>query len=247
MMRFLSLLLLLVPLFAFAEITTPPTIRQCDALYVAREKPETLQQSINCYQQILNADPKNFEVAWKLAKSFWYQGNHAPKNKAAYFQKGIDAAKQATDIDPGNCEGHFWLGLNYAMYGENSSFFRALGIVDDVKDQMKEAMAIREDCECAGPQRVLGKLYDRLPWFKGGSRSKSIEYLKKSVQICPADTQSRLFLAEIYLDQGKKDLALEQLYRVMNQQPDPAWIPETKENKIKAAEMLNKLKKDNAQ
>jgi tetratricopeptide (TPR) repeat protein len=104
-------------------------------------------------------------------------------------------------------------------------------------------MEIKIDCECGGPQRVLGKLYERLPWFKGGSKSKSIEYLKQSIQICPSDTQSRLFLAETYLDQDRKDLAIEQLNLVLKQEPHPAWIPETKENKIKAGEMLNRLKK----
>jgi tetratricopeptide (TPR) repeat protein len=234
-MRFLFVFLLL-PTIVYSQ-----SMSDCEAHYTNREDKVELQKSIDCYQDLLNHDPQNFEAAWKLAKGYWYQGNHAPSDKAPYFEKGIDAGKKAAALDPKSCEGHFWLGVNYAMYGENSGIFKALGIVDDVKDEMHTAMDLQADCECGGPQRVLGKLYERLPWFKGGSKTKSIEYLKKSLEICPVDTQSRLFLAETYLDQDKKDLAIEQLNLVLKQKANSAWIPETKENKIKASEMLKKI------
>jgi tetratricopeptide (TPR) repeat protein len=238
------------PLFAalivlsLISIAYSETVGDCNAHYASREKQGEIDKAIDCYEQVLSADTHNFEAAWKLSKSYWHKGNYGiPSEKAAWFQKGIDAGKEAVSIKPKDCEGHFWLGVNYALLGENSGIFKALGIVDDVKNEMRTAMEIKIDCECGGPQRVLGKLYERLPWFKGGSKSKSIEYLKQSIQICPSDTQSRLFLAETYLDQDRKDLAIEQLNLVLKQEPHPAWIPETKENKIKAGEMLNRLKK----
>jgi tetratricopeptide (TPR) repeat protein len=235
-------LLVLLPVLVFAQ-DAASLLKEADDHYARREEQGEIQKAIESYNKALETDSQNYVAAWKLSKSYWYLGNHTDKNKDTVFEQGIEAGKKAVAIDANSCEGHFWLGVNYALFGENSGMFKALGIVDDVKREMKRSMEINENCECGGAQRVLGKLYEKLPWFKGGSKSKSVEYLQKSLQLCPNDTQSRIFLAETYLDQGKKDQAVQQLNLVLNQQPDPSWIPETKENKIKAENMLGRLRK----
>jgi tetratricopeptide (TPR) repeat protein len=219
-------------------------LAEADQYYQQRETAGEVDKAIATLQKILSIDPNHYEAASKLAKAYWYQANHAPKNeKRNLFQNGVDAAKKAVAIAPDRCEGHFWLGINYALYAENSNPFQALGLVGKVKQEMERAMAIENDCVCGGPQRVLGKFYAKIPWFKGGSKSKSIEYLKKSIEICPEDTQSRIFLAQTYLDQGKKDLAREQVELVLQMEGLPDWTPETKENKIEAEQILARLNK----
>jgi hypothetical protein len=59
----------------------------------------------------------------------------------------------------------------------------------------------------------------------------------------PQDTQSRIFLAEIYLDQDRNSLAIQQLQLVLKQEPDPDWLPETIENKKIASTMLEHIQK----
>jgi tetratricopeptide (TPR) repeat protein len=217
-------------------------IQQADAHYVLREQPSELTKAIESYQQALEAEPQNYEASWKLAKAYWYQGNYsAPKEKQPFFEKGIEAGKKAVENGPDFCEGHFWLGINLALYAESSGVFKALGLVDDVKKEVQRAMEIDENCECGGPQRVLGKLYAKLPFFKGGSKTKAADFLNKSLELCPKDTQSRIFLAEIYTDQGKTGPATQLLLQVLKQEPDPDWIPETKQNKIVAEKMLRDL------
>jgi tetratricopeptide (TPR) repeat protein len=217
-------------------------IQEADTYYVSREEPAELQKAIETYQQALDFDPQNFEASWKLAKAYWYQGNFSDsKDKRPFFEKGIAAGRQAIENAPDKCEGHFWLGINLALYAESSGVFQALGLVDDVKKEIREAMKIDENCECGGPHRVLGKLYAKLPFFKGGSKTKAAEFLNKSLELCPKDTQSRIFLAEIYTDQGKKPEAKKLLMQVLSQQPDPDWIPESKQNKIVAEKMLQDL------
>src|SRR5262249_20387598 len=161
--------------------------------YEARDQEGEAQKAIEGYEKILQENPNEYQVLWRLSKAYWYVGNHsAPGEKAPFFEKGMDAAKKAITVNPNDCEGHFWLGVNTALYAENSGMFKALGLIDDVKREMKRTMEIKEDCDCGGPQRVLGKLYARAPFFKGGSKSKSITYLQKSLEICPNDTQSRI-------------------------------------------------------
>ena len=214
-----------------------------EAHYHLREQESELLKAIETYQQVLDIDPTKYEAAWRLAKAYWYRGNFSSGDKLPFFEKGIEAGRNAVQIAPDRCEGHFWLGINLAVSAESGGVFRALGMVDDVKAEIQKAMEITENCECGGPQRVLGKLHARLPFFKGGSKTKAIEFLKKSLQLCPQDTQSRIFLAEIYIDEGKNGYARQFLRQVLDQEPDPEWIPETKQNKIVAEKMLRDLQK----
>ena len=217
-------------------------IHQADVHYVLREDSGQLAKAIETYQQAIELDPENYEASWKLAKAYWYQGNYSgAKDKKPYFQNGIDEGKRAVQNGPDRCEGHFWLGINLALYAESSGVFKALSLVDEVKKELQRAMEIDENCECGGPQRVLGKLYAQLPFFKGGNKTKAAGLLTRSLQLCPRDTQSRIFLAEIYTDQGKEALAKKLLLQVLNQEPDPDWIPESKQNKIVAEKMLHDL------
>jgi tetratricopeptide (TPR) repeat protein len=241
MKRTITLLLLLLSDFLVADDATT-MLANADQQYERREETGYAQKAIEEYSKALALDPNLYDAAWKLAKAYWYFGNHSQKDeKAALYQKGIDAAKKAIAIAPNKCEGHFWLGVNYGLFAESQGMFKALGLINPIKDEMNKAMDINEDCECGGPQRVLGRLYAKAPWFKGGSKSKAIEFLKKSMELCPNDTQTRLFLVEIYLDQGKKALAVEQLKAIIAIQPDPGWIPENKENKMLAEKMLAQL------
>ena len=243
-MRLLAAGVLLVATTVTAQESTTLLV-EADQCYRRREDVSQVKRAIDLYQQVLNEDPNAFEAAWRLSRAYWYEGNHAPKKERAdIFRKGVEVAGKAVGVSPGRCEGHFWLGLNYAMLAENSGMFKALGLVNDVKQEMKSAIAIDDKCVCGGPQRVLGRLYAKIPWFKGGSKSKSVEYLKKSIEYCPEDTQSRIFLAQTYLDQGRKHEAIEQLRLVLQMEGLPDWIPETKENKIEAEKMLSKLEKE---
>jgi tetratricopeptide (TPR) repeat protein len=243
MKYFLWLLFLLLPAISTAEEAST-ILADADAQYAKREEPGYVQKAIEEYNRALSMDPALYEAAWKLSKAEWYLGNHSPKEeKENVFQSGIDAAKKAIAIAPDKCEGHFWLGVNYGFYGEAHGMFKALGLINPIKEEMNKTMAINENCECGGPQRVLGRLYAKAPFFKGGSKSKAIEWLNKSMELCPNDTQTRMFLAEIYMDQNKKNLAIEQLKAILNVVPDPGWIPENKENKMLAEKMLAQLEK----
>jgi tetratricopeptide (TPR) repeat protein len=218
-------------------------IRQADAHYDLREDQNELDSAIEAYSRALEMEPHNYEAAWKLAKAYWYQGNFSSAKKKPFFEMGMQAGRRAIENNTEECEGHFWLGINTALFADNSNMFQALGLVDDVKEHVQRAQEINENCECGGPQRVLGKLYARLPFFKGGNKSKAADLLKKSLELCPQDTQSKIFLAEIYTDQGKKLEAKQLLRQVLSQEPDPAWIPETNQNKIVAEQMLRELQR----
>ena len=232
-------MVILVAGFVHAE----DLLTEAESHYQNRENSAELQNAIDKLQQALQTDPQNYEAAWRLSKAYWFQGNFSSGEKKTSFEKGIQAGEKAIDINNDQCEGHFWLGINYALLAENSRALSALGLVDNVKREINQAMQLNDNCECGGPSRVLGKLYSRLPWFKGGSKKKAISYLKQSLDLCPQDTQSRIFLAEIYESEGDKEQAIDLLRQVETIEPPAEWIPETKANKISAEKMIRDLQK----
>jgi tetratricopeptide (TPR) repeat protein len=238
----LGVLILLISSCVFADDAST-LLSKAEDHYQRREDQAELQTAIDDFQQVLQNDAENYQAAWRLSKAYWFQGNFSSGEKKPSFEKGIEAGKKAVQINPNQCEGHFWLGINYALLAESSGAFTALGLVDDIKREVNQAMDLDENCECGGPGRVLGKLYSKLPWFKGGSKKKAIALLKKSLDLCPQDTQSRIFLAEIYESEGQKMQALDLLRQVETIEPQPGWIPETKANKISAEKMIRDLQK----
>jgi tetratricopeptide (TPR) repeat protein len=231
---------MLLAAVAYAE-DSATLLNEALAHYQNREDTAELQKAIDTLKLALQADPHNYEAAWRLSKAYWFQGNFSSGEKKPSFENGIKAGEKAIDLNYNNCEGHFWLGTNYALLAEASGGFTALGLIDNVKREINQAMSINEKCECGGPSRVLGKLYSKLPWFKGGSKKKAISYLTQSLDLCPHDTQSRIFLAEIYEAQGQKKDAMKLLREVEAVEPPAEWIPESKANKIAAEKMLRDL------
>ena len=67
-----------------------------DALYRDREQIAKARQAADTWESQLEADPRNFEAAWKLARAYYWLGTHGPQDhRRADLERGITAAEQA--------------------------------------------------------------------------------------------------------------------------------------------------------
>jgi hypothetical protein len=114
-------------------------------------------------------------------------------------------------------------------------------LVPDIKAEMKTCQDLDPSVEGYGPDRVLGRMFYKLPGFKGGDNKKSIECLLKSMQGAPTNALTRLYLAETYKSEGEKAKDVEQLKFIVQMEPDPRWAPEHAWIKPKAQALLKKL------
>ncbi|MCI0446989.1 hypothetical protein L0152_27770 [bacterium] len=90
-----------MPVFANEDL-----VSKANEYYQLRENKEDLQKSIEYYYEALKNDPKNFEAAWRLAKARWYEGNFSgASDRKSIFTKGVEAGKQAVEINPNGCLG----------------------------------------------------------------------------------------------------------------------------------------------
>ncbi len=216
------------------------------AAYEQRADPAGAKAAVELFREAAKADPASVDARWEGARAAYFYGNYteaaAPDSaKMAIFDGGITLAREAIALAPKNVEGHFWLGVLDGVYGEAKGIFKSLALVPEIKQEMKTCLDLDPAVEGYGPDRVLGRLYFKLPWFKGGSTKKSIEFLEKSLAGAPTNALTKLYLAESYKSEGMKPKAVAQLKEIVAMTPDPRWAPEHPQIKAQAEKLLAKL------
>jgi len=223
----------------------PDALAQARAAYEARAAAAQAKASVELYGKALKADPKSYEAAWEGSRACYFYGHFVipeatDKELLSLFQEGIDRARAAIVLNPKGAEGHFWLGVLDGVYGETKGIFKSLSMVPEIKQEMATCLQIDPAVEGYGPDRVLGRLYYKLPGFKGGDNKKSIEYLERSLKGAPTNALTQLYLAETYKSEGMKDKAMEMVKAIIAMTPDPRWVPEQPSIKAQAQKYLDK-------
>lgn len=219
-------------------------IVQADQLYDQMKDMETAQAALDlCREAVLGTEDK-YEAYWRLSRILYYIGAHteSKKEKKIIFSQGIYYAKKAVESEPEKPDGYYWLGVNYGVYGEARGVLKSLFLVDDIKEAMNKVIELDRSYEEGGPDRVMGRVYFKLPGFAGGSKDKSLEHLLKSKEYGPNDALTRIYLAETYLDFKEIEKAREELECVLNMEPDSRWITGVDEFKEEARKLLQDKK-----
>jgi tetratricopeptide (TPR) repeat protein len=242
------LLLLGSPLAAQQPVPSAnlATLEAARAAYAERGVPARATAAVELFTAAAREDPASYEARWEGARAAYFLGEYtrtgAPdKERIAVFEAGIALAKEAVALRPKAVEGHFWLGVLDGVWGEARGIFKSLAMVPLIKQEMAICLEADPAYEAWGADRVLGRLYFRLPFFKGGDNAKAIAHLEKSLQGEPANALTRLYLAEVYKAEGMKPKAIEQLRAVLAMTPDPRWIAEHPLIKARAEKLLAKL------
>lgn len=159
-------------------------------------------------------------------------------------QEAIDLlADDADDLDDEALEtlskSYFFYGANLGKYGEAKGIIASLSRVPELKRNMQAIYDLdMEHVEQYGANRVLGRLYYKLPGFAGGDKGKSEELLREAVKetLAPGTNVSvhglnNLYLAETLEKNKKKGEACSLLKEFSQQNGEtllPTRIPETK-------------------
>ncbi|MCA1987578.1 MAG: TRAP transporter TatT component family protein [Desulfarculus sp.] len=238
-------LLPLVLVLLLSACPAPPVsaaddlLAQANAAYAQRGDLAQAQRAADLYAQALAANPKSEEAAYRLAMAWFWLGTNAPEGKDLEpFEKSVNAAKKAVEINPDSLPGHYWLGVAYGVYGKAKGIMKSLSLVDPIKEEMNWVLARDPNYEKGGPQRVLGRLYFKLPGLFGGDTEKAIANLKQAVQLGPDRWINHLYLAEVYLKEGEKAQAATLLKKIIAGPPEPGFEPEYKLWKAEAEKLL---------
>ena len=243
-----TLILAFGVVFSFSFLSFPQTtdewVVQADQLYSEMKDMATAKEAEALYLKSIGMTGSNYEALWRMSRILYYIGEHTEKKKEkkGIFDRGVYYAEKAIELEPEKPDGHYWLGVNHGKVGETRGVLKSLSLVKPIKNAMNKVIELERSYEDGGPDRVLGRVYYKLPGFAGGNKKKSLEHLLKSKEYGPNDAVTRVYLAETYLALKEKEKAREELEHVLNMESDVRWIYAIDENKEVAQELLNSKK-----
>jgi len=219
------------------------------AAWERRASPESAAEAWERYRAAARAAPDDYEAHWGAARAAWFLGEVATADdrkgrsidREALYAEAMVLAERAVALAPDRAEGHLWNAVVTGVYGEARGILKSLGLAPRVREQAEAALAIDPAVEGHAPGRVLGRLYFRLPWFKGGDDRRAIEHLERSAAGTPGHPLTRLYLAEVYRAAGRRADAVAQLRLVVDAEPDPRWAAEHARVALDARALLRKL------
>ncbi len=213
-----------------------------DELYRHRDNIADAKQAADMWAAHAATD---YPSAWKLARACYWIGTTGPDgDRRAALLRGIGAAKTATTLAPNRADGHFWLAADMGAMAEQGGVMQGLKYRGDIKSELEHVIAIQPDWQDGSAESALGRWYFEVPsWGFGGSHSKAKDLLRGVIARHPDNQTALSFLADVLLDEGKKDEAVALLQRVIAAPVDPDWIPEHDDYVAKAAARLRNLTK----
>ena len=224
--------------FAYAQAS----VEDPDALYAQRKDLANARQAASLWQARLQADPGDFDSAWKLARArYWLGGHAADEERRAFLEDGIAAARTAIALHPDRPEGHFWAAANMGALAESFGLRQGIKYRGDIKKELLTVLRLDPGFQQGSADRALGRWYFKVPGLFGGSNRKSEEHLRRSLTYNPSSSASLFFLAETLIELDRQDEARTMLERLIAAPIDPQWAPEDREFKQKASVLIKTL------
>ncbi|MBN1595454.1 tetratricopeptide repeat protein, partial [candidate division FCPU426 bacterium] len=222
--------------------TAAQLLAQAQDLYDQRETPGNVAQAMTCYNQVLSQNPDDFEAIWRLARCYWWEGDHAPQDKKiSNYATGVQLAQRAQKIAPGKTEGYYWFGVCEGRAAEIRGVLNSLFAIEPIRQAMEKILEI--DPGHGRAHHVLGVLYRKAPgWpLSCGNLNKSLEYARLAVEYAPEEVICRVGLAQTLIAKGLKDEAKSLLQEALLLPGAADQQPETKSDKETARTLLESL------
>ena len=125
---------------------------------------------------------------------------------------GLFHGQEATRLAPNSGEAHYWLG---AVLLHTAEAERSMGRTKDAMTHLARAEALSPAVDSGGPARLQGRVLAEMPALVGGSKEKAEEAYQRSLKAAPGSLQTRLWMAELHIATGKRDLAKKELEGVV--------------------------------
>ena len=225
-----------------AALDFPQAAPDPDALYRQREDMVVARQAADLWAARASAG-QDFEAAWKLARACYWIGTHDTESlRRAALERGVAAGEQAAKLKPDAPEGHFWMAANMGALAESYGLRQGIKYRGRIRDELQRVLAIDQGWQQGSADRALGWWYHMVPGLFGGSEKKAEEHLRRALTYNPQSTATLYFLAEVLLEDGRKDDARAMFQQVLDVPAHPEWGPEDRDFKQKAAAKLKALK-----
>ena len=210
-------------------------------------------------QKILEVDGSNFEALIKIARAYVDIGDMIPESGANWKARKLkeyvtaeDYARRAIKVNPNSTWGHFWVAAALGNSAMVSPDARQLELAGEIRAALEKAIALdpknglayhaygvwhRKVSEIGVASRALAPvLYGQS--VPTGSLERSVEFLKRAVELNPTVIVSRLELARSHVAKEEWEPARVLLRSI----PDlPIRFSDDSKHKKQAAQLLAEI------
>jgi hypothetical protein len=217
-------------------------LSRADELYGLRARAGAVKDSVSLLAGAAEGSNR-FEIQWRLARALFFLGQEADtaSTKRQLHAAAIGAGERAVDLSPDRVEGHFWLGVNLALFAESAGGARAIKALLRARGQLRKASELSESYHGAGPLRVLGRIAHKAPRLLGGSAKQSRNFFDRALQIAPRNSVTLIYAAEQAIDSSDRERAAVLLERIIASDLDADWEYENQRDRALAHEILRSL------
>lgn len=190
--------------------------------------PREVDLAIQAYRRALDAAPRDLAVLSRLLRAVNFRGTFCGadvRTRQKIFEEGRNLGQAAVDrleatvrerpgaeriatlrAVPAAAAVYYWTGACWGQWALARGKLAAArsGVAVRVRDLAETTVALDPALEEGGGYRVLGRLHEqspRIPFLTGWvSKTKAVEYLRKSYALGPRNPVTWFFLAEALLD-----------------------------------------------
>ncbi len=161
-----------------------------------------------CARQL---NPRHEKCLYLWSRVHTQQGENTPsKNeRLRLFERARAIAETLQMLNPHNPHGYMWWAVAQGRIGQTRGVLNSLFMVPDIKRAFNRVLEL--DPEYPAAYDGLGVVYYELPGWAGGDLKKAEYLLIQGLKYDPNYTVIRLDLARVYLKQGRREHAREQL------------------------------------
>ena len=139
-------------------------------------KADRMDQAEVAFESVLRSNPSDL-------KTIEYLGDIAGHDKL--WDKAIGYYKKLKQLKPSEANYYYKYGGALGMKAKDSNKFKALGMIDEVKESFEKAIKLNP--KHLEARWALIELYIQLPGIVGGSESKAIKYSNELLRLSPVD------------------------------------------------------------
>ena len=134
------------------------------------------------------------------------RGDSLPDEDAAKaYTQGLELARRATRLDPGNADAWYALFCHRGRLIESSNVASQMFQVSKLRSLLDKVLEI--DPSHAHAWQARGEMLLRLPWLFGGSESEGEEALLRAAELEPGWAKPWIRLAELENERGNEEQA----------------------------------------
>ncbi len=229
------------PLLLFAQQDLAEQKQRADSLYESFEEEEAQK----LYRDILDKEPENYKALWRASFLCSRVGNrfNNEDDQKEYFNRGIDLAERALEVDSTDAQSHFVMSVAMGRKALISGARERVAASRAIKKHVDKALEFDENH--AGAWHVLGRWHFKvanLSWVErtaantlfGGipgdaTNQKAADAIQKAIDFNDNNILYYFDLAKVYEEMGHDQQAVavcESAVELESRTPDDPMLKE---------------------